>query len=277
MRRLVDMIGLRHCETEKPSVPKDCAVFAIGDIHGRLDLLADLQQQIITLAAQLPATRKTIVYLGNYIDYGPDGADVIDTLLSIYIAGFRPVYLMGEAEHHFINFLKGKIDSAICAWLFERGGMQTLKSYGVKINSSSMAGLHKMRVELLRKIPTDHLTFLENLQLSYTLGDYFFVHAGIDPKVPLKQQKPSDLLTITDSFLNHAQALDKIIVHGHTAFETPCIRSNRIGLNTAAHNTNILSGVIITADKFNPHTVACFFLINTRLSMMITALRSIHS
>jgi len=252
MRRLVDMIGLRRLETEKPSVLADTAVFAIGDIHGRLDLLVAMHQEIHKVARSLPvSTRKTIVYLGNYIDFGPDSNDVIDTLLSVCMPGFRTVYLMGEHEHHFMAFLKGKNTPQIRSWLYDQGGLRTLVSYGVDVTlNTSQAAMTEMRVELLRKIPTDHLSFLENLQLSHSVGDFFFAHAGIDPKRPLKEQNPSDLLTITDGFLDCNQVLDKVVIHGHTEYKTPCIRNNRIGLNTAAHNSNVLSAVMIYADKF---------------------------
>lgn len=253
MRRLVDMIGLRRLETEKPSVPAGTAVFAVGDIHGRLDLLVEMHQKIIAAASMLPAdTRKTIVYLGNYIDGGPDGAEVIDLLLSVYMPGFRSVYLMGEREHYFANFLKGKITPQVKAWLYEQGGLRTIASYGVNVTvNRSAESIQAMRVDLLRKIPTDHLSFLENLQLSFGKGDFFFVHAGIDPSRALNEQNPSDLLTITDGFLDCEAVLDKVVIHGHAPYPTACVRRNRIGLNTVAHNTGILSGIMITGDRFN--------------------------
>lgn len=252
MRRLVDLTGLRRLETEKPSVPKDTAVFAIGDVNGRLDLMVQMHQQIHAQAASLSSSiRKTLVYLGNYVGIGPHSADVIDTLLSVCMPGFRVIYLMGEHEHHFMNFLKGKVTSRVKQWLYEGGGLQTLASYGVDTTiSQSPKAMGTMRVELLRKIPTDHLTFLENLQLSHSSGDFFFVHAGVDPSRPLNEQNPSDLLTIGEGFLDCRQVLDKVVIHGHTAYKTPCIRTNRIGLNTAAHESGQLSGIIIVKDNY---------------------------
>jgi serine/threonine protein phosphatase 1 len=279
MRRLVDIIGLGRLETERPSIPKDLALFAIGDIHGRLDLLVKMHQEILLRTKDLPPyVRKAIVYLGDYIDYGPDSADVIDTLVSSILPGFKSIYLLGNHELAFLSFLKGEMDflrwsktrsekeelpsdylisQNLSNWLHEQGGLFTLKSYGLNPSTSpSHKALAEMRVELLRRIPTDHLSFLENLQLSASFGDFFFVHAGVDPQRPLNEQNPSDLLNITDRFLNTPLVLDKIIVHGHTPFQAPCIKSNRIGLDTEAHRSGILSCLTIINDQFSVFSVS---------------------
>jgi serine/threonine protein phosphatase 1 len=269
MRRLIDHVGLRRLDTERPSVPKDTVVFAIGDIHGRLDLLVKMHQEILHRTKDLPPNfRKTVIYLGDYIDHGPDSADVIDTLLSAGLPGFRSIYLLGNHELMFLSFLKGDMDFLrwtqsntidlperylisrnLNAWLHEKGGLQTLRSYGLQVGAKPDAQtIAQLRIDLLRRIPTDHLEFLEGLHLKHSIGDFFFVHAGVDPQKSLSEQRPSDLLSIGDRFLLNHQILDKIIVHGHTPFENASIKQNRISLDTNAVFTGKLSALMLTAD-----------------------------
>lgn len=274
MRRLIDHVGLRRIETERPSVPRDTVVFAIGDIHGRVDLLVKAHQQILNKSKDLPShLRKVVVYLGDYIDYGPESSEVIDTLISGALPGFRSIYLLGNHELSLLSYLKGEMDflrwsnsrhetkelpndylisPQLSEWLYEKGGLATLQSYGVKTKSVPDAkAIAEMRFDLLRKIPTDHIEFLENLELSHSFGDFFFVHAGVDPSRPLNEQNPSDLLTIGERFLDSRAILDKVIVHGHTPFPNACVRPNRISLDTEAHKTGLLSGLMIRDDQFS--------------------------
>lgn len=274
MRRLVDYVGLRRLETERPSVPKGTAVFAVGDIHGRIDLLLEMHKRILLKAKDLPPeTRKTIVYLGDYIDRGTDGAGVIDLLLSAPLPGFDAVYLLGNHDLALLSFLKGEADflrwsqdkkerfelpthylvsQNVVNWLYDSGGLETLRSYGVDtFKDPTPQNIAAMRVQLLRKIPTDHISFLENLKLSATKGDFFFVHAGIDPHRSLSNQRPSDMLMIREPFLNSKKVYEKVIVHGHTPYQIPAIRNNRIGIDTEAYQTGVLSGLIINGDAIS--------------------------
>lgn len=272
MRRLVDYVGLRRIETEKPSVAKGTAVFAVGDIHGRVDLLVQMHKQILAKAKDLPKdTRKTVVYIGDYADRGADGAGVIDTLISAPLPGFDSVYLLGNHDLALLSFLKGEADflrwsqdkkerfdlpthylvsQNVVNWLYENGGIETLRSYGVEtFKDPTPQNIAAMRVQLLRKIPTDHLEFLESLKLSATKGDFFFVHAGIDPHRSLRDQRPSDMLMIKEPFLNSKKIYEKVIVHGHTPYQIPAVRSNRIGIDTEAYQTGILSGLMINENQ----------------------------
>jgi serine/threonine protein phosphatase 1 len=244
-------MGLRRSDTQRPSVPSTVAVFAIGDLHGEVDLLVQMHQQILKQAKELPANlRKIVIYLGDYIDLGRDSAGVIDTLVSAPLPGFKSIYLLGNHELAFISFLKGEANYLQnVAWIYKNGGIKTLESYGVHTFSDpTPKNIAAMRIQLLRKIPTDHFSFLEQLQLNYTVGDFFFVHAGIDPKRPLNNQRVTDMLTISDNFLSSNSIYDKIIVHGHTASKAPCLHRNRIGLDTDAYLTGALSGVMIRRD-----------------------------
>lgn len=272
MRRLVDHVGLRRVETQRPSSPKGTVVFAIGDIHGRVDLLVKMHQQILSRCQDLPATtRKAIVYLGDYTGSGPDSAGVIDTLISAPLPGFESAYLLGDNDLALISFLKGEADflrwaqnkdekfdlpthylvsKNVIEWLYENGGLQTLRSYGVETSiDPTPQNIAAMRVQLLRKIPTDHLSFLENLRLSESRGDYFFVHAGIDPRRNLSNQNPSDLLMIEEPFLNSKKIYEKVIVHGHTPYLMPVIRTNRIGIGTQPDKTGVLSCLMVNGER----------------------------
>lgn len=269
MRRLVDLVGLgRSEEQRKPSVPNNTAVFAVGDIHGRVDLLIRMHKEILEKASELPEnTRKIVVYIGDYIDHGPHSADVIDTLISGALPGFESFYLLGNHELAFLSYLKGEADflrwthhrpkneklpkrylisTQLKRWLYEEGGLQTLASYGVQTSQSpDHEALATMRISLLRKIPTDHLGFLESLALSYSIGVFFFAHAGVDPTRALNEQNPSDLLGIQSRFLDYERPLDKIIIHGHTPYQAPCLKLNRIGIDTNAYQSGLLTGIMI--------------------------------
>lgn len=252
MKRLVDFVGTSRIRTVRPSVPEGLAVFAVGDIHGRSDLLLSIHGEIAARARTLPAaTRKVVVYLGDYVDHGPDSAGVIDLLVAAPLAGFKSVFLMGNHEMNFFRFLRGErgYEVQTADWLYRQGGLATLRSYGVDIKHPSPDTIPDMRIQTLRRIPTDHLQFLEKLALNHCIGDYYFVHAGVDPARPLNDQRPSDMVGIGAPFLNSAQHHDKIIVHGHTPSVTPDIRHNRIGLDTAAHDTGCLSAVMLLRDK----------------------------
>ncbi len=256
MRRLVDLIGKGpQTNIARPCVPDGLAVFAIGDIHGRADLLVKMHREIIRQSKDLPEkVKKVAVYLGDYIDRGPDSAEVIDLLVAAPLAGFRSVHLLGNHELALISYLRGERDflsgPKVAHWLFHEGGLATLKSYGVNISTNTFPeNIHRMRVELLRKIPTDHIEFLQRLSLNHCIGDYYFVHAGIDPNRPLNEQRPSDMLNIREPFLQSRALYDKVIVHGHTPFKAPNIQNNRIGLDTEAEISGRLSGVLLQKNR----------------------------
>lgn len=272
MRRLVDHVGLRRVETQRPSAPKGAVVFAVGDTHGRVDLLIKMHQQILSRCKDLPSSvRKIVVYLGDYTGSGPDSAGIIDMLVSAPLPGFDSVFLLGDTDLALISFLKGEADflrwsqnktekfelpthylvsKNVTEWLYQNGGIETLQSYGVETsNDPTPQNIAAMRVQLLRKIPTDHLTFLENLKLSDSRGDFFFVHAGIDPRRALTNQNPSDLLMITEPFLNSKKVYEKVIVHGHTPYLMPVVRTNRIGIGTQPDKTGVLSCLMINGEQ----------------------------
>jgi len=228
--------------SRRARAPAGSRVYAIGDIHGRADLLAALHRMIRDDAAGRPVSRRVAVYVGDYIDRGPDSRAVIDLLLDAPLAGFESVHLLGNHEAFLLDFLD---DAAIGPdWLFN-GGAETLASYGVESPWPFGDPLDRMQTEFRRRLPARHLTFLRGLRLSHVEGDYLFVHAGVRPGVPLDRQARDDLLWIRDEFLDSGTDLGKVVVHGHSIAHEPEQRANRIGIDTGAYMTGRLTCLVL--------------------------------
>jgi serine/threonine protein phosphatase 1 len=183
-------------------LPDNHRLYCIGDIHGRLDLLQDAHHKIALDVADFKGI-KILVYLGDYIDRGMHSRQVIDCLLENNFPDFETVFLLGNHEQVILQFLWGT-DASIGHEWFRFGGLSTLISYGVIVRgiptAKEIAGL---RMQLLEKLPATHVDFFERLALNYELGGYFFVHAGIKPKLKLHLQHPDDMLWIREEFLTH--------------------------------------------------------------------------
>jgi len=224
-----------------PQVPAGSRVYAVGDIHGRADLLHELHRMIASDAGACQATRKVVVYVGDYIDRGASSAMVIDLLLDQPLQGFESVHLMGNHEQSLLTFLS---DLRIGPEWMAYGGAQTLASYGVE-PPRTRGELARAQIELKARLPERHLRFMAGLRLTHEEGDYLFAHAGLRPGVPLARQIEDDLLWIRDEFLHSDAEFGKIVVHGHSISEWPEIRRNRIGIDTGAFATDRLSAVIL--------------------------------
>ena len=221
-------------------LPENNRIYCVGDIHGRHDLLLELHNLIKEDALTYTGT-KTLIYLGDYIDRGSESKQVIDCLLSTPFPDFKSVYLLGNHEQVLLQFLHNDDPSLANDW-FKFGGIATLISYGVEIRGiPTLKDIARIRAELSDKIPITHLDFYKKLNLSYESGNYFFVHAGIKPKLRLEQQKPEDMLWIREEFLNSKHYHSKIIVHGHTVTPKPEHLSNRIGIDTGAYSSGKLT------------------------------------
>ncbi|HZS81835.1 MAG TPA: metallophosphoesterase family protein [Stellaceae bacterium] len=220
-----------------PRVDAGSRVYAVGDIHGRADLLRALRQMIHEDAYAAQAPRNVVVYLGDYVDRGDASRAVIDCLLDERLPGFEEVHLLGNHEDSMLRFLT---DLEIGpAWL-AYGGAATLCSYGVAPPTSERE-LARAQDELHRKLPQRHLDFLRRLKLSHCEGDYFFVHAGARPGVSLAAQAPEDMLWIRDEFLRSDAEFGKVVVHGHTITDLPEVKRNRIGIDTGAFASGTLT------------------------------------
>lgn len=227
-------------EMAKSRVPAGQVVYAIGDIHGRVDLLDMLISDIVADAAAGAAERRTLVFLGDYVDRGHDSKSVIDRLIAGPPEGFAQVCLLGNHEAWLLDFLENARAGA--GWLMN-GGVATLASYGV---AARQGGLGLERLEAAQSafraaLPETHLSFLNGLSLTWRAGGYVFVHAGVRPNVALDAQDPNDLLWIRDDFLGSNADHGAVVVHGHTISDWPEEKSNRIGIDTGAFATGRLT------------------------------------
>jgi len=231
-----------------PRVPPGARVYAIGDVHGRLDLLDIVRAKIVADARDAPEERRIIVHLGDYIDRGPDSAPTIDRLIAGPPEGFEAVHLIGNHEDTLIRFLD---DVRFGPQWLGFGGMATLQSYGVRRPSS---GSNRERWEALRlavreALPSEHLAFLRSLRPWYAIGDYLFVHAGVRPGLPIERQSLDDLIWIRDAFLDSDADFGAIVVHGHTPIREPDARTNRVNIDTGACFTGRLTCLVLSGTE----------------------------
>jgi len=214
--------------------------YAIGDIHGRVDLLEVILSAVETDFARSEAARKILIFLGDYVDRGPSSKQVLDRLTGRLPADTH--FLGGNHEQTFLQFVS---DAAVGPTWGEFGGRDTLRSYDVSppLGRGDTAGWEAARLALLAHLPAAHLEFLRNLESSFTLGDYFFSHAGARPGVELDSQAPEDLLWIRNEFLNDSRRFSHVIVHGHTPSPEVYADERRIGLDTGAFATHVLTAL----------------------------------
>ena len=223
---------------KQPQLPEGIRIYALGDIHGRYDLLKEMFTVIDADMARNPVERPIEVFLGDYIDRGPDSAHTLDLLLDRSFHR-ETVFLKGNHEAFFLEVLgnPAKLED----WR-QFGGLQTLMSYGLQPSLNPDAAEQTNLINaLLKAMPRDHLSFLKDLKPSFTCGDFFFVHAGVRPGIPLKEQQENDLLWIRNEFLDSEENFGKFIVHGHTPVQKPDIRPNRINIDTGAYATGNLT------------------------------------
>lgn len=223
-------------------------IYAIGDIHGRRDLLDLLLERITQDLIHREKQQCSLVFLGDYIDRGPDSKGVIETVLCLAdLNDFDLVCLKGNHEQIMLNFLNDP--SVGAAWMVH-GGRDTLASYGVDAPSQSADEDQWLRARdaLEKAVPKRHIAFLSGLATSYTAGSYFFAHAGVRPGVPLEDQEENDLMWIRKDFINFRQDFPKIVVHGHTPIEEASRFSSRIAIDTGAYLTGRLSAVRLEND-----------------------------
>lgn len=234
----------QHEAQPEGSVPHGTRVYAIGDIHGRLDLLLSLEDKIGAHAAEHPIERAVVVYIGDYIDRGYQSKGVIDHLLEPPRHGLERVFLKGNHEDFLLSFLENVDVGPV--WL-GNGGRETLMSYDIALTAGEAMEqmLETAQKELNDVLPPDHLEFLRALQVSHVEGDYLFVHAGVRPGRSLEEQEAQDLLWIRDDFLRSDARHCHIVVHGHTPSRDPELRANRIGIDTGAFATGRLTCVVL--------------------------------
>jgi serine/threonine protein phosphatase 1 len=233
---------------ERPQLPPGWRVYAVGDIHGRADLLSRLLTRIDGDLKERPTPNAVEVFLGDYIDRGPHSRQVIDLLIARQQR--RAVMtLKGNHEDCALQFLSNP--TRFTEWK-NIGGLNTIVSYGITPQRrDDPESQHEVAIALGHSMPDSHRRFLQSLALSYTCGDFFFAHAGVRPGVPLQQQSEHDLLWIREDFLLYEEDFGKVVVHGHTPAAEPDVRSNRINIDTGAYATSRLTCLVLEDDRMN--------------------------
>jgi serine/threonine protein phosphatase 1 len=216
-------------------------IYAVGDVHGRLDLLQRMYEGITADRSRRAESDWRIIHLGDNVDRGPDSKGVLDFLIE-QSRDPRVICLAGNHDVCFLDFLAEPDPAGLFA---TNGGRQTALSYGVQLDFLDAAEFPLQYEAFRRAVPDAHRSFMQNLRFSCTLGDFYFCHAGIMPAVPLDEQDPRDLIWIRDKFLNYTGLHPKVIVHGHTPARDPDVRPNRVNIDTGAFASHVLSALII--------------------------------
>jgi len=221
--------------------PQGMRLYAIGDVHGRLDLLTAMHRAIADEIERERPRDWRVVHLGDYVDRGPDSRGVIDRLIEARERDPRNVMLTGNHEVG----LQGFLAMPDARGLFVRyGGVETARSYGVSL-SPERGDIVRARDALAGAMPPAHIDFLASLSYSFEAGDFFFCHAGIRPGVPLPQQSPTDLAWIRDEFLAYPGLHPKLVVHGHTPGPAAEVLPNRVNLDSYAWHSGRLSALAV--------------------------------
>ena len=240
---------LRHFRRKSEPQPPSTGgrtVVAIGDVHGRLDLLVPLISQIkAALSSSAGQAKPVLVFVGDYVDRGPSSKGVIDAILQLRLEeDFDIRTLRGNHEEALLAFLQ---DANFGPTWSEQGGAQTLTSYGINppMLRTDTAAWERARDAFAEALPREHQRFLANLELWAVYGDYVFVHAGLRPGIALEAQEERDLLWIRHDFLNSTRSFGQVVVHGHTPESEPFLGAHRIGIDTGAYATGVLTAVLL--------------------------------
>lgn len=230
-----------------PEAADATSVYAVGDVHGRLDLLEEIEVAIGADIAAIRPARPVICYLGDYVDRGPASAQVIDRLATPFADDVARVFLKGNHEDRMLEFLEAPA-AAGPAWL-QYGGREALESYGVAVPERvEGADWMRMRDMFSAALPTAHLAFLRALRLAFVWRGYLFVHAGLDPARPVNAQDGHDLMWIREPFLSADRDWGLRVVHGHVIADRPVFRPNRIGIDTGAYHSGRLTCLVASDD-----------------------------
>jgi serine/threonine protein phosphatase 1 len=226
-------------ERALPAIPPGQRVYAIGDIHGRLDLLVELAEAIEADDAARGPAKTTIIMLGDLVDRGPDSAGVI-TAARIWASQRNVRIITGNHEE---MFLKAFDNSDVLRHFLRSGGKETLLSYPVDADDYFAAELYEVQEMMVRAVPEEDLEFIRSFEDTIAIGDYVFVHAGIVPDVALEDQSTGKLRWIREPFLSHDQDYGFVVIHGHTITDEPEVRPNRIGIDTGAYESGRLTAL----------------------------------
>jgi serine/threonine protein phosphatase 1 len=228
-----------------PSVPAGKRYYVLGDIHGRLDLYKAMILAIEQDDARSAKLETRVILLGDLVDRGPDSAGVLARTRAWQQS--RNVRVL--AGNHEEMFLQSFEKPEALRHFLKHGGRETVLSYGLSRKQFGALTLDELFAILPELVPQSERDYIAGFEEIIIAGDYAFVHAGIDPARPINQQKRSDLLWIRDRFLNHDGPLGKVVVHGHTIFDRVMDCGNRIGIDTGAFRSGVLTALVLEDDQ----------------------------
>lgn len=228
-------------DSPAPAIPRGQRAYAVGDIHGRCDLFEALVEAIDADDAAAGPAETTVVLLGDLVDRGADSAGVI--ALARQWQARRHVRILGG--NHEEMFLRSLEELEMFRHFLRHGGRDTALSYGIDRAAFLAADLEQAQQLMRDHVPAEDIAFLEGFEDMVTIGDYLFVHAGIDPRVPLDAQRRQDLRWIREPFLSHQESHGPVVVHGHTISDAPEDCGNRIGIDTGAFMSGRLTALVL--------------------------------
>jgi serine/threonine protein phosphatase 1 len=237
----------RSNSSSAPRGPKGRRAYVVGDVHGRLDLLDQLLEDIHAEIDREKPAKVMLLFLGDLIDRGPNSAQVVERLRTYRHRDVRPVFLLGNHEEVLLRILAGEVEY-LPGWL-RFGGAQCLESYGADPRLIGAASDESAVSSIREAIPDQHVAFLRTFVDTCRFGDYLFVHAGIRPGIALDQQRQADLRWIREPFLSDDSEHGFVVVHGHTISPEVDERTNRIGIDTGAYRSGVLTALAIEGDR----------------------------
>jgi len=224
-------------------VPDGLRVYAIGDVHGRLDLLDQLLFRIEADERRRGPAKTQLIFLGDLVDRGPDSAGVVQRALELKESGHNVRFLMGNHEEVFLKALNGSLEAL--RFFVKIGGRSTILSYGFSEAEYDSLDYEELLPRLVERVPSTHIALMNSFENQIAFGDYLFVHAGIRPRVPLEEQTGGDLRWIRSEFLDYRGSHGQIVVHGHTISDEVEERTNRIGIDTGAFASGRLTALAL--------------------------------
>lgn len=231
----------------KPAGPRGHRAYVIGDVHGRLDLLNELLAKIRSDIRERPKRKLTIVFLGDLIDRGPQSAEVVERVRKLRLEDSSTAFIMGNHEEVLLRVVDG--DSELIGSWLKFGGAETLQSYGANPRRIASLPPDQAVAQIKSAIPASHVRFLSGFADTVSFGDYVFVHAGIRPGIELSEQSQSDLRWIRAPFLEDESDHGFIVVHGHTISPQVEVTGNRIGIDTGAYDSGVLTALALDGDR----------------------------
>jgi len=236
----------RKTETRSSSVAAGKRIYAVGDIHGRLDLLDEMLGRIANDTYAFSGECE-VIFLGDYINRGPASAQVLDRLSSLASPSFRYRFLMGNHEEIFLRVLNRESD--MLKLFIQMGGRSTILSYGVDATAYRTASYCDLGKMIIDHVPHEHIEFLGRLENRVIAGDYLFVHAGIDVHKDIDAQDPRVTRWIRREFTHSERQCAKTVVYGHTVYNDVDERGCRIGIDTGAYTSGKLTAIVLEGNR----------------------------